>query len=61
MSQLEGPPTENDARELARFAEYLKRRHDAPAQPAFVTYGDVYGEVVFEDRTDSAKKGDSHG
>ena len=39
-----------DKTELRRFMRFLRRRAERPEEPAFVTYGDFYGEVVFEDK-----------
>jgi predicted nucleotidyltransferase len=36
--------------ELAKFEVYLKRRAERPDESVFVTYAEVYGEVVFEDK-----------
>lgn len=39
-----------DREELRKFREYVKRRSELPAEQDFVAYGEVYGEVVFEDK-----------
>ncbi len=48
-TRILGALSDHDKAELRKFETYLNRRHDKPEEPQFVTYGDVYGEVVFED------------
>jgi hypothetical protein len=47
--KAERPLSAHDRAELERFEAYLRRRADNPSEPHFVSYGEVYGEIVFED------------
>ncbi len=41
-----------DQKELARFLDFLERRHAQPGEPITHAYAELYGEVVFEDKSD---------
>lgn len=40
--------TVTDRKEIAKFARFLERRRLHPEEPMFVTYAEMYGEVVYD-------------
>jgi hypothetical protein len=44
--------TAQDRAEVDKFKVYLKRRATLPDEPIDLAYAEVYGEVVFEDKSE---------